>query len=313
MTDLAISDYAMIANCHTAALVGRDGSVDWLCLPRLDGPACLANLLGTPENGRWRIGPQDGSHATQRRYRPGTMMLETLFETPHGTARVTDFLAFPVAADQIDLVRRVEGVSGRVAMAMEAVLRFNYGQVKPWATHHEDGMRYIAGFEMLHLRASLPLESHDFKTVCAFDVAAGERHDFSLTWSKSHLPPPEPRDIDALAEASGRTWTGWASRIPERFHQRAAVERSLLTLKALTYQPTGGVAAAVTTSLPERLGGTLNWDYRYCWVRDASLIVAAGCRCKHARRCWPAASPPRPRRGATGCCAPPPATRPSCG
>ncbi len=173
MSDLAISDYALIANCHTAALVGRDGSIDWLCLPRLDGPACLANLLGTPDNGRWRIGPRDGLRAARRRYRPGTMILETLFETPDGAARLTDFLAFPVAADEVDLVRRVEGVSGRVAMRMEAVLRFNYGQIKPWATHQPDGMRFIAGIEMLHLRASLPLQSRDFKTVCEFEGAVG--------------------------------------------------------------------------------------------------------------------------------------------
>ena len=275
MADLAISDYALIANCHTAALVGCDGSIDWLCLPRLDGPACLANLLGTPENGRWWIGPRDGGRATRRRYRPGTMILETLFETPDGAVRVTDLLAFPVAADQIDLVRRVEGVSGRVAMAMEAVLRFNYGQIKPWATRQPDGVRFIAGFEMLHLRAPVRLEGRDFKTVCAFDVAAGECRDFSLTWSKSHLPAPEARDIGALVETCARTWTGWAARIPEHIHQREAVERSMLTLKALTYQPTGGVAAAATTSLPERLGGALNWDYRYCWVRDASFTVNA--------------------------------------
>lgn len=275
MTDLCIADYALIANCHTAALVGSDGSIDWLCLPRLDGPACFANLLGTPENGRWRIGPRDGSRATQRRYRPGTMILETLFETPGGTVRVTDLIAFPVEADQVDLVRRVEGVSGLVAMQMEAVLRFNYGQIKPWATRQPDGMRYIAGFERLQLRAPMPLESRDFKTLGAFDVAAGERHDFTLTWSKSHLPAAGTRDVGALVETCAQIWTGWASRIPAHIHRRSAVERSLLTLKSLAYQPTGGIAAAATTSLPERLGGSLNWDYRFCWVRDASFTVAA--------------------------------------
>ena len=240
MSDLRIADYALIANCHTGALVARDGA-----------------------------------HATRRRYRPGTMILESLFETESGTARVTDLLAFPVEADQVDLLRRVEGVSGRVAMEMEAVLRCNYGQIKPWATRQPGGMRFIAGFEMLQLRASLPLQSRDFRTVCAFELAAGERQDFILTSSKSHLPVPGPRDADALLETSERTWTGWASRVPANIEPHEAVERSLLTLKALTYQPTGGIAAAATTSLPEQLGGARNWDYRYCWVRDASFTVAA--------------------------------------
>jgi GH15 family glucan-1,4-alpha-glucosidase len=269
-----IEDYALIGDCETAALVRRDGSIDWLCWPRFDSGACFAALLGEVEHGRWRIAPADESAASRRRYRGDTMILETEFETVEGVVVVTDFM--PLDHARSDLVRVVRGLSGRVAMRTELVLRFDYGSVVPWVSQLDDGMlRAIAGPDMITLRTGVPLRGEGMTTVGDFTVSEGDVHTFVLTWSMSHLPPPPPIDpLRALARTE-RFWRAWARRCRYRGAWRATVMRSLLTLKALTYAPTGGIVAAPTTSLPTEIGGSRNWDYRYCWLRDATLTLLA--------------------------------------
>lgn len=272
-----IEDYALLGNTHTAALVGRDGAVDWLCLPRFDSAACFAALLGDTENGRWLIAPTGGITAVRRRYRPGTLILETEFDTPEGTVALVDFMPpqHDKADDRADLVRIVEGRRGRVALSMDLVLRFGYGEIVPWVCRTPDGLSAVAGPDAVDLRTPVPLRGEDFHTRAEFTVAAGESRPFVLTWHLSHLPSPPAEDTDALLRETAEWWTAWTGQCHYEGPWREAVERSLITLKGLTYGPTGGMVAAATTSLPEAIGGTRNWDYRYCWLRDAAFTLYA--------------------------------------
>jgi GH15 family glucan-1,4-alpha-glucosidase len=272
---LHIEDYALIGDCETAALVGRDGSVDWLCWPRFDSDACFAALLGNPEHGRWLIAPMNATAPATRRYRGDTLILETRFETEGGVVVVVDLM--PPRSSHAKLVRLVIGVRGQVAMRTELVLRFGYGAVVPWVHRLEDGtLRAIAGPDQIVLHTPAPIRGEDARTVGEFTVSAGEVVPFTLTYAPSHLPLPEPVDPQAALDATERFWTGWSGRARiEEGERRQAVMRSLITLKALTYAPTGGIVAAPTTSLPETLGGGRNWDYRFCWLRDATLSLLA--------------------------------------
>jgi len=268
-----IEDYGLVGDLHTAALVGRDGSIDWLCLPRFDSSACFAALLGDRENGRWQLAPAEGGPCTRRRYRGDSLVLETEWETPTGTVRVVD--AMPPRGDAADIVRVVEGVSGRVAMEMELVLRFDYGHVVPWVRQAASGMSAVAGPDAVWLHTPVPLEGHDLTTRARFEISAGEKVPFRLTHVASHLPEPQALDaVSALAETES-FWQQWADRCHDTGAWDDAVRRSLVVLKALTYRPTGGIVAAATTSLPEEIGGVRNWDYRYCWLRDASFTLQA--------------------------------------
>jgi GH15 family glucan-1,4-alpha-glucosidase len=273
MMTLRIEDYALIGDCRTAALVGRDGSIDWLCWPRFDSAACFAALLGTADNGRWLIAPKDSPISTRRRYRPGTLVLETEFQTDSGSAAVIDFMPL---ADGVDLVRIVVGRSGRVVFKTELVVRFNYGAAVPWVDRLDDGsINAIAGPERLLLRAPVALYGEDLRTVGEFAVEAGQSIPFVLSYGTSFQSPPPAIDcFDGLARTEA-FWRKWSDRCPDVGPWTEAVKRSLITLKALTYAPTGGIVAAATTSLPERLGGARNWDYRYCWLRDATFALLA--------------------------------------
>jgi GH15 family glucan-1,4-alpha-glucosidase len=270
---LRIEDHALIGDCHTAALVGRDGAIDWLCLPRFDSGACFAALLGGPENGRWTIAPAAGGLASARRYAPDTLILETEFETPDGAATVIDFM--PPRRDGAGVVRIVAGKRGRVAMRSELTIRFDYGSVVPWVRRTERGLRAVAGPDSLLLRTPVETRGENLTTVAEFTVVAGERVPFVLTWHPSHEDIPEPADPEQALSFTEAYWRDWASRCGTngRFHE--PIVRSLLTLKALTYAPTGGIVAAPTTSLPEHIGGVRNWDYRYCWLRDATFTLLA--------------------------------------
>jgi GH15 family glucan-1,4-alpha-glucosidase len=272
---LPIEDYALIGDCETAGLVGRDGSIDWLCWPRFDSDACFAALLGSPEHGRWLIAPANDAARPIRRYREDTLILETRFETADGAVQLIDFM--PPRSGHSNLVRLVRGERGRVAMRTELAIRFGYGVRVPWVNRQEDGtLRLIAGADQAVLRTSVPLRGEDLKTVGDFTVAEGETMAFTLTYAPSHLPPPDPTDPDAALTATVAFWSEWSARARlEEGQWRAAVMRSLITLKALTYAPTGGIVAAATTSLPETLGGIRNWDYRFCWLRDATLSLLA--------------------------------------
>ena len=270
---LPIEDYAVIGDCNTTALVGRNGSIDWLCWPRFDSAACFAALLGTPEHGRWLIGPTGDDVHISRRYRDGGLVLETVFTTPNGTAVLIDFMV-PEDANST-LVRIVEGRTGRVGMEVDLAVRFDYGQSVPWASRSENGSDWvaIAGPELVVLRADIDLEGRDMRSGAEFAVAPGERVCFVLRHGASHLALPPALDaLEALARTE-RYWAEWSSRGRYKGQYEPAVHRSLLVLKALTYHPTGGIAAAATTSLPEQLGGSRNWDYRYCWLRDATLTL----------------------------------------
>jgi GH15 family glucan-1,4-alpha-glucosidase len=270
---LRIEDYALIGDCKTAALVGRDGSIDWLCWPRFDSAACFASLLGTADNGRWLIAPKDPPLAVRRRYRSGTLVLETEFETETGRAAIVDFMP---PADGANLVRIVVGRSGRVVFQTELVLRFNYGAIVPWVNRlDDDTINAIAGPERVVLRTPVALYGEDLRTVGEFAVEAGQSVPFVLSHGASFQNPPPPIDpLNALA-GTQTFWRQWSDRSPEVGHWTESVKRSLITLKALTYAPTGGIVAAATTSLPERLGGVRNWDYRYCWLRDATFTLLA--------------------------------------
>lgn len=270
---LRIEDYAVIGDTQSAALVGKDGSIDWLCFPRFDSPACFAALLGTPDHGRWLLTPEAPVREIRRRYRGETLVLETEFHTDEGVVRVID--AMPIRTRWLDLVRVVEGVKGRVRMKMELVVRFDYGSIIPWVRKTKRALLAIGGPDALEFFSPVPTRGEGFTTVASFDVAAGDRLPFLINWYPSHEDPP-PR-IDPLRELTQteRYWQSWSDRCAYKGPWREAVVRSLLTLKALTYAPTGGIVAAVTTSLPEHLGGVRNWDYRYCWVRDATLCLYA--------------------------------------
>jgi GH15 family glucan-1,4-alpha-glucosidase len=270
-----IEDYALIGDCETAALVGLDGSIDWLCWPRFDSDACFANLLGGPEHGRWSLAPADPAARATRRYRGDTLVLETRFETAEGAVSILDFM--PPRSGHSNLVRLVRGERGRVAMRTALAVRFGYGARIPWVHRQEDGtLRAIAGADQAVLRTPVPLRGEGLETVGEFTIGEGETVPFTLTYAPSHLPPPDPADPAAALEATERFWTEWSSRARlEEGKWRGAVLRSLITLKALTYAPTGGIVAAPTTSLPETLGGIRNWDYRFCWLRDATLSLLA--------------------------------------
>jgi GH15 family glucan-1,4-alpha-glucosidase len=270
---LRIEDYALIGDCKTAALVGRDGSIDWLCWPRFDSAACFAALLGDADNGRWLLAPKEPLLGIERRYRPGTLVLETEFQTETGSAAVIDFM---VPADGANLVRTVTGRSGRVVFQTELVVRFNYGATVPWVSRlADDTINVIAGPERLVLRTPTTLYGEDLKTVGEFAVEAGESIAFVLSYGPSFQDPPPPIDPFNALERTEAFWREWSNRCPDIGPWTEAVKRSLITLKALTYAPTGGIVAAPTTSLPERLGGVRNWDYRYCWLRDATFTLLA--------------------------------------
>ncbi len=276
-----IEDYAVLGDLHTAALVNTAGSIDWLCFPRFDSPACFAALLDTPDAGHWQIAPVSGGTCTRRSYVENTLVLESEWTSPEGTVRVTDFM--PPRGHAPDVVRIVEGVSGAVPMRSSLRLRFDYGRVVPWVRHHADQMIAIAGPDSVRLRTPVPTEGHDWATVSEFAVRPGDRVPFVLTWHPSHEPSPKLVDPEQALSDTLSFWTDWvAGGTPIPGPYADAVTRSLLTLKALTYQPTGGIVAAVTTSLPEQLGGPRNWDYRYCWLRDSTstlqALLAAGYR-----------------------------------
>ncbi len=267
-----IEDYALIGDLGSAALVGRDGSIDWLCWPRFDSDACFAALLGTPEHGRWHIAPKDTAAKITRRYRPNTLILETRFETAEGAATLIDFM--PPREGNSHLLRLVVGERGRVAFHSELVLRFGYGAVVPWVTRmDETTMRAIAGPDMAVLHSQIRMRGENLKTVGDFTVAAGEKVSFSLSYALSHLDVPKAPDVEALLSKTEKFWTSWAGKNKISCPWDEAVVRSLITLKALTFAPTGGMVAAPTTSLPEFIGGPRNWDYRFCWLRDATLTL----------------------------------------
>ena len=269
---MRIEDYALIGDCASAALVGRDGSVDWLCWPRFDSPACFAALLGRPEHGRWKIAPSSSSK-TSRSYKKDTLILETEFETAQGAVTLIDFM--PVGEGACDLVRIVAGKRGRVAMDMELVLRFDYGSSVPWVTRLEDGhgIRAVAGPDKVKLHSPVPLKGENLTTHARFEVGEGERLAFVLEHVASHVDTPHKLDAEEALAATAKFWTEWAGRCKVGGEWEDAVRRSLITLKALTYAPTGGIVAAPTTSLPEHIGGVRNWDYRYCWLRDSTLTL----------------------------------------
>jgi len=266
-----IEDYAIIGDLHTAALIGTDGSIDWLCLPHFDSPACFAALLDTPDAGRWLLAPAAGGTCTGRRYRPETLVLETEWETETGRVRVIDFM--PPRDELADVVRIVEGLSGTVEMRSEVALRFDYGHVVPWVRRTKTGIHAVAGPDSVRLSSPVRMQGEHLRTVSDFTVSEGERVPFVLTWSSSHRQ--RSRTVDAEAALSGTMayWQQWSSRSLATGPYRDAVQRSLITLKALTFVPTGGIVAAATTSLPEQPGGPRNWDYRYCWLRDATLTL----------------------------------------
>ena len=281
-----IEDYAMVGDLQTAALVGADGSVDWLCFPRFDSPACFAALLGEDANGRWRIAPTSGGRCTGRRYVGDTLVLQTEWETPSGTVRVLDCM--PPRGVAPDLVRVVEGVKGRVEVTSELRIRFDYGHVAPWVTVEGREVHAVAGPDALWLRASAPHEEGDGEVVSRFTVSEGERIPFVLTWSPSYGERPLAIDGLQAVDDTERFWRDWASDIVYEGRWQDAVYRSLATLKGLTYEPSGGIVAAATTSLPETLGGSRNWDYRYCWLRDTTFTLGAllGAGLQDEARAW---------------------------
>jgi GH15 family glucan-1,4-alpha-glucosidase len=272
----AIEDYGIIGNSHTAALVGRDGSIDWLCLPRFDAEAVFAALLGGAQNGRWLIAPVGPVIKNSRSYRGETGILETSFETDSGSATIIDFMPVPEADGQIELIRLVRGNTGRVHMHTEIILRFDYGRSTPWVRRRFGGLNAISGPHAVQLSSPVPLRgTPELTTIGEFEVAAGEIIPFSMSWYPSHRRSFASRDpVDAL-QSTENWWHDWTATCALGGPWRKAIIRSLITLKMLTYEPTGGIVAAPTTSLPEFIGGSRNWDYRYCWVRDATLTLYA--------------------------------------
>jgi GH15 family glucan-1,4-alpha-glucosidase len=271
-----IEDYAIVGDMQSVALIGTDGSVDWLCLPRFDSAASFAALLGTQDHGHWRIAPTvPGTSAPTRRYAGDTLILETQWETPDGVVRVTDFMPPRDDDEPPVLVRLVTGVSGIVDMSLELRIRFGYGSILPWTVRTGDGIVATAGPDSLWLRTPVPLTGRDLAHTATFRVAAGDSVPFVLTYLPSHQGELAPLDPFGALEQTRKFWDGWVSRCTYEGPYRDAVIRSLITLKALTYQPTGGIVAAATTSLPEDIGGVRNWDYRYCWLRDATITLEA--------------------------------------
>ncbi|MEX1082042.1 MAG: glycoside hydrolase family 15 protein [Halofilum sp. (in: g-proteobacteria)] len=287
MTTIPIEDHAFIGNSETGALVTRDGTIDWLCLPRFDSHACFAALLGTREHGAWQIAPAEEIRSIRRQYRPGTAILETTFETDSGTVTLIDFLPFPEDEHYVELIRLVRCDSGSVPMYTDLCIRFDYGRVIPWVRRHDYGLRAVAGPDALNLHTPVELIGHDFHTEAEFHAGEGAVIPFTLSYHPSHWPSRwdddrpafHHQDYPALLEATTRRWHDWSGRdcfpLPENHHWHQAVKRSLITLKTLISDATGGIVAAPTTSLPEHLGGVRNWDYRYCWIRDATFTLNA--------------------------------------
>ncbi|MEX2171309.1 MAG: glycoside hydrolase family 15 protein [Pirellulales bacterium] len=272
-----IEDHALIGDCQTAALVGRDGSIDWLCFPRFDSPACFAALLGTSDNGRWLLAPDEPIRETSRAYHRDTLVLETTFVTATGEVTVVDFM--PPRSNHPDLVRLVKGRRGRVRMQSEITIRFDYGSATPWVRQEPGGLLATAGPDALHMQSPVRFRGKGWTSIAEFEVNEGEQVPFVLTWHPSHEPRPEPIDPQHAVEATIAFWQEWTSHCTYEGEWRDAVVRSLITLKALTYAPTGGLVASATTSLPEQIGGQRNWDYRYCWLRDATFTLAALLQC----------------------------------
>jgi GH15 family glucan-1,4-alpha-glucosidase len=268
-----IEDYAIVGDLQTCALIARDGSVDWFCAPRFDSYACFAALLGTNEHGRWIVAPAVPVRSVTRRYRGDSLILETEFECDGGRVRLIDFM--PIRSKVCDLVRIVEGLEGEVPMRMELVVRFDYGSIVPWVRRVEGGIRATAGRDTIYCCADVPMHGAGPTTVANFKVAAGERVSFDLTWTDTYGAQPDPQDALERLRATEAYWEEWSSRCTYDGPWREAVMRSLITLKALTYEPTGGLVAAATTSLPEEIGGVRNWDYRHCWLRDATFSLYA--------------------------------------
>src|SRR6266699_3599215 len=268
-----IEDYAFLSDTQTGALVSRDGCVDWLCLPRFDSPACFASLLGDTRDGHWRFFPEAEVVETRRRYRGDSLILETEIETKSGAVRLIDFM--PPRGENPDIIRIIEGLRGEVAMQMELIIRFDYGQIVPWVRQRKrsDGLEAVAGPDALILRAPVETQGKELTTVAEFTVKEGERVPFVLTWFASHRAPPRAINFEHALRDTEKFWNGWAGRFHYSGPWKNAIMRSLITLKGLTYAPTGGLVAALTTSLPEQIGGVRNWDYRYCWLRDAALIL----------------------------------------
>ena len=278
---LAIEDYAMIGDCHTAALVGKDGSIDWLCFPRFDSGACFAALLGGPEHGRWLLAPSGRVNRVTRRYREATLVLETDFETDSGSVRVIDFM--PLSDQRWDLVRIVEGLRGRVELRLELIVRFDYGSIVPWVKRYGDVLSITAGPDTLELTGTVAVAGENMKSVADFSVSAGQRESFVLNYRPSHHASRVEVDAAEDLVATESRWRKWSSRCSYQGGWRDAVMRSLITLKALTYKPTGGIVAAPTTSLPEQPGGVRNWDYRYCWLRDATFTLNSLLLCGYVK------------------------------
>ena len=269
-----IEDYGLIGDCETAALVSKDGSIDWLCWPRFDSDACFAALLGNSKNGRWRIAPAQANARIRRRYRPATLILETTFTTDDGEVTLIDFM--PLREQASNIVRLVVGTRGTVAMRTELVIRFDYGQSVPWVKRTDNGdLLAISGPDMIVLRTPVKVRGEHMTTVGEFTVSAGETVPFVLMYVPSHLPAPDPVDAEDALRQTQQFWEQWSSVHENTGPYASSVVRSLITLKALTYLPTGGIVAAPTTSLPEQIGGPRNWDYRFCWLRDATLTLLA--------------------------------------
>jgi GH15 family glucan-1,4-alpha-glucosidase len=268
-----IEQYALIGDTQTAGLVADDGSLDWLCAPRFDSPACFAALVGDDSHGRWLLGPAAGGRAARRQYRDGTLVLETEFETPEGAVRIIDFM--PLRDETIDVIRIVEGIRGAVPMRMDLVIRFDYGSIVPWMHRHRGGLHAIGGPDALMLDTPIETRGEDMRTVAEFTVRARERIPFVLSYLPSTAPVPEPADAEAALVRTSQWWRRWSARSTYEGEWSGLVQRSAITLKALTYQPTGGLLAAATTSLPEWIGGVRNWDYRFCWLRDATFSLYA--------------------------------------
>ena len=268
-----IEDYALIGDCETAALVDNRGSIDWLCWPDFSSESCFAAMLGSGENGFWCISPCEGNWNTTRKYRDHTLILETTFQHPDGVVRLIDFM--PIRERHSDVVRIVEGIQGNVRMRMELKLRFDYGRTVPWVTGIDDGIRAVAGPNLAVLHSSVPVHGENLTTAAEFTVAEGQRIWFTLTYGRSFQPAPAPIDAEQALKDTEDFWIPWASKLQYEGKFRDRVERSLITLKALTFRPTGGIVAAATTSLPEWIGGARNWDYRFCWLRDTTFTLMA--------------------------------------
>lgn len=268
---LRIEDYALVGDLHTAALIGADGSIDWMCLPQFDSSACFAALVDSPDAGRWLLAPASGARSSRRRYLPQTLILETEWDEQDGAVRVTDFM--PIRDQKADIVRIVTGLRGSVKMRGELVIRFDYGHVVPWVRRSGHRLTAISGPDALYLQTKAPIRGENLRTVSEFVISEGESVPFVLTWAPSHLPAPKATNPERALATTRDFWSTWSSRSQADGPYAETVQRSLITLKALTFVPTGGIVAAATTSLPEQLGGQRNWDYRLCWLRDSTFAL----------------------------------------